>query len=136
MFEQDISETKHHSQAKVSKMGFRDIFRKNKGPQQALSEKHGNLQTTTSNDFANIEVAGMQRTNQGTYTTTYSITKVPQKQLQPVISSLSSDSTAVDKKYVSKHGESTWQNQPKGKAYDKREELTEEDKDMWANMAM
>lgn len=31
---------------------------------------------------------------------------------------------------------STWQGRPNGTAYDRREELTEEDEDMWARMAM
>lgn len=30
----------------------------------------------------------------------------------------------------------TWQGKPNGTAYDRREELTEEDEDMWARMAM
>lgn len=31
---------------------------------------------------------------------------------------------------------STWQGKPNGTAYDRREELTEEDEDMWARLAM
>lgn len=31
---------------------------------------------------------------------------------------------------------SAWKGQPNGTAYDKRQELTEEDEDMWARMAM
>lgn len=31
---------------------------------------------------------------------------------------------------------STWQGKPNGTTYDRREELTEEDEDMWARMAM
>lgn len=34
------------------------------------------------------------------------------------------------------HARSTWQGKPNGTAYDRREELTEEDEDMWARMAM
>lgn len=40
----------------------------------------------------------------------------------------------------STHGQdvhkSTWQGKPNGTAYDRREELTVEDEDMWARMAM
>lgn len=31
---------------------------------------------------------------------------------------------------------STWQGKPKGTSYDRREELTQEDEDMWAMLAM
>ncbi|KAL1852757.1 hypothetical protein Daus18300_012088 [Diaporthe australafricana] len=34
------------------------------------------------------------------------------------------------------HPRSTWQGKPNGTAYDRREELTEADEDMWANLAM
>lgn len=32
--------------------------------------------------------------------------------------------------------QSAWEGKPNGTAYDRREELTEEDEDMWARMAM
>lgn len=34
------------------------------------------------------------------------------------------------------HARSTWQGKPNGTAYDRREELTEEDEDMWARLSM
>lgn len=44
----------------------------------------------------------------------------------------------TEKKGVYGHDahKSTWQGKPNGTAYDKREELTEEDEDMWARLAM
>ena len=48
----------------------------------------------------------------------------------------STSRTAVDPKFVSRHGESQWQGKPNGQLYDKREELSAEDEDMWAKMAM
>jgi hypothetical protein len=34
------------------------------------------------------------------------------------------------------HATSTWKGKPNGTAYDRREELTEEDEDTWARMMM
>ncbi|KAK2615519.1 hypothetical protein N8I77_002269 [Diaporthe amygdali] len=34
------------------------------------------------------------------------------------------------------HARSTWQGKPNGTAYDRREELTEQDEDMWARLSM
>lgn len=44
----------------------------------------------------------------------------------------------VEKKgfYGHEANKSTWQGKPNGTAYDRREELTEEDEDMWARLAM
>lgn len=50
------------------------------------------------------------------------------------------DEADMEKKGGSTYGggakTSTWQGKPNGTAYDKRTELTEEDEDMWARMAM
>jgi len=88
-----------------------------------------------------MRVAGMQRSTQGTYITSYVSTQsVPasyaldRKETSPTINS--SASTAVDAAYTSHHGESQWKGKPVGQQYDKREELTPEDEDMWARLAM
>ncbi|KAK5954848.1 hypothetical protein OHC33_004574 [Knufia fluminis] len=124
---------------------FRSFFKRSKKPTQQLeheatssSKQYGHVPETTT-DIANLPVAGMQKSNQLTYITSYSSTEPSssvstQRQTSSTLSS--SASTAVDAAYVSRHGESQWRGKPIGQPYDRREELTEEDEDMWARMAM
>lgn len=123
---------------------LKNLFKRNKSapqPEQPAEAKQDARPTGTNADIANIPVTGMQRSNQGTYITSYSSMQpapassaLSQQQTSSTISS--SSSTVVDAAYTSKHGESQWKGKPNGQPYDKREELSEEDEDMWAKMAM
>lgn len=94
---------------------------------------------SASDTIGAMRVAGMQRSNQGTFVTSYTNTPViPVIHGQNTQSSSMSDSskTAVDTSFVSRHGESQWKGKPNGRPYDRREELSPEDEDMWAKMSM
>lgn len=89
-------------------------------------------------EIAAMQVAGMQRNDRGTYITAHTAVRPEAKFSTVSTTSTFSESsqTAVDQSFVSKHGESQWKGRPNGQAYDKREELSAEDKDTWARMAM
>lgn len=131
---------------------FRDLFRRCK-KQTAKYEKDSMRMTKDSAEhseyassqashpsIAGMSAAGMQRSNQGTFVTTY----IPSTQSQNVARRSSSDistvsdssKTAVEKGAIATNEKSTWKGTPNGTAYDRREELTAEDEDMWAKMAM
>lgn len=91
--------------------------------------------------IANIPVAGMQRSNQGTYITTHSSIASPyeessRRQSSDASINSGSSKTAVEEVSAQGNGQSVWKGAVNGRQYDKREELTEEDEDMWAKMAM
>lgn len=131
---------------------FRDFFRR--GKQQVVEcqevpshttpktnakhfEHNPTLPSTT--DIASLPVAGMQRSNHGTYMTTYNSTRAPlpsSRDSSDTSTVSDSSRTAVDNTFISQNGDSVWKGKPTGKPYDKREELTEEDEDMWAKLAM
>ncbi|PSR90309.1 hypothetical protein BD289DRAFT_221703 [Coniella lustricola] len=107
--------------------------------------------------IAQIPVAGMQRTA-GTgpatnFVTTYAPVQArgpgataatpPAHQPGADNATYSTDATLVtdsgdreDKDGLGKNTASAWKGKPNGTAYDSRQELTEEDEDMWARMAM
>lgn len=113
--------------------------------------------------IAQIPVAGMRRTTApgaggtSSFVTTYQTIQNPaqppvspaatsdgsQPKTMPSQSTISSTNTTVvgTVEYYAHDEEklaanSTWQGKPKGTPYDRREELTQEDQDMWARMAM
>ena len=125
---------------------FRAFFSrtsKHASPQQHTDdEKVVTSQSDPAKDcgvnIANLSVAGMQRSNQANYVLSHTparVAPVSTKESNSTATTASSH-TAVEDGFVSKHGESHWQGKPKGKIYDKREELSESDEDMWAKMAM
>jgi hypothetical protein len=93
----------------------------------------------SSSDIASIRAAGMQRSNQGTYITTHGPARHGEfSRRHSFDSSIVSDSskTAVEKNAVPVNNTSVWKGAANGRQYDKREELSPEDEDMWAKMAM
>lgn len=97
-----------------------------------------NISQGSDVDIASLPAAGMQRSSQAPYVLSHVANGA-----SPSITNASTSSdatasslTAVNKNFVSKNGESHWQGKPKGKAYDKREELSAEDEEMWAKMSM
>lgn len=131
---------------------FRDLFKRAKKQtvqreepwtsESKLSVKYSEnaISPATGLNIVAVPVAGMQRSNQGTYMTTYTNTTLSQSISRNSCSdtSTTSDSskTAVEVESISANGPSIWKGAPNGTAYDKREELTPEDEDMWANLAM
>lgn len=120
---------------------FTDLFRRSAKQQKSQSPSlaYKSYENDSGRDIAAMQVAGMQRNNQSTYITTYTATQPePTLTAQSTTSTIDSNSsrTAVDPAFVSKHGESHWKGKPNGQHYDKREELSAEDEDAWARMAM
>lgn len=122
---------------------FADLFRRKARQQKvvhsASQPKENGQKDVIMPNFATRPVAGMQRNSQGGYIATYTAVQ-PQSRLMPQSSDSSTDTdssrTAVDNLLISKHGEGPWKGKPIGQMYDRREELTAEDEDMWAKMAM
>lgn len=124
------------------KMGrFRAFFSKSNKQTQSQSDTKDEKVSGPGEcgiDVASLPVAGMQRSNQANYILSHTparATTVTTNESSSTATTASSH-TAVEDGFVSKHGESQWQGKPQGKAYDKREELSEADEDMWAKMAM
>lgn len=130
---------------------FRDFFRRAK-KQPAESANHYTCTTklnkqhieydsssASSSDIASLPVAGMQRSNQGTYILTHTAARnqdLSRRQSCDISVDSDSSKTAVEKIAVPVNTTSVWKSAAKGTQYDKREELTEEDEEMWAKMAM
>ena len=102
---------------------FRDLFRRSPKsfttiPNSQTDQMKGeDINTNDGAVIAAMPVAGMQRSNQGTYITSYTSTHsgAPLSQQETSSSTMSSTSrTAVDPKFVSRHGESQWQGKPNG----------------------
>ena len=99
-----------------------------------------------ADEIAQIQVAGMRRTAGGGYVHAYAnrtagpdpdaITSRPYD--QTTVSSYGTNGKAwgEDKYEKQPRADSAWRGKPIGKQYDRREELTEEDEDMWARIAM
>lgn len=131
---------------------FKDLFRRTK----KRTPEHGQTWTCSTKSIADhiehsitpathiniavIPAAGMQRSNQCTYITSYTSTTLSQDTSRSSTSnhSTTSDSskTAVETNSSIGNGQSVWKGAPNGTTYDKREELTPEDEDMWANLSM
>lgn len=116
--------------------------------------------------IAQMPVAGMRRTTapgagaSSSFVTTYQTVQNPRQHPAPPIGSARTDANNLPKTMPSQStlssndttmigtaehcahddkklpANSTWQGKPKGTPYDRREELTEEDQDAWARMAM
>lgn len=132
----------------INMVHFRSLFRRSK-KQTAENESSSGLVSKTSTShhehastpaIAGLPAAGMQRSNQATYITTYTCPAPVQAASTRPTSDVSfisdSSKTAVDDGPVPTTGQSVWKGAANGTTYDKREELTPEDEDMWANLAM
>lgn len=135
-----------HSISRLYNMGiFRALFRRSSkhAPTRKESDdaKVLTAQPVTSHgcgvDIAALPVAGMQRTAQAPFILSHTANTMrrPSPDTSSASNATASSVTAVDTAFVSQRGESHWQGKPQGKSYDKREELSADDEDMWANMA-
>lgn len=84
-----------------------------KGPGSHASRKDNSSRTRETDRLANVETGTAEDTLIG--------------------SPIDTEKKGV---YGSEATKGTWQGKPNGTAYDRREELTEEDEDMWARLAM
>lgn len=124
--------------ASAAMVHFKDLFRRSK---RRNAERQEQVTSPASSlNVAAMPVAGMQRTNQGTYTTTFTSTTLSggtsRSSCSDTSTTIDSSKTAVETNPVPSYGQSVWKGTPIGTTYDNREELTPEDEDMWANMAM
>lgn len=121
---------------------FRDFFRRvKKHPADKakystctikVSKQHVDYDSSldSSSDSSSVPAAYMQISKQGTYFITHT------RQSHDTSIDSGSSKTAVEENAIPTNTTSVWKSAAKGTQYDKREELTEEDEEMWARLAM
>lgn len=118
---------------------------------QSVFSHHQQQHQQRADEIAQIQVAGMRRTAGSGYVPAYA-NRTAGPDPDAVSSSRPYDQMTVSsyggtngmawgsedkyEKHQQPQADSAWRGKPIGKQYDRREELTEEDEDMWARMAM
>lgn len=103
--------------------------------EQKLSAVH--QPTLATQDISDIKVAGLQRIPNGTFVTTYVPSKISTEERKMLeTDSFSGKATLVSSSVTTSNTQSHWKTAAVGRQYDSREELSPEDEDMWANLAM
>lgn len=114
--------------------------------ESAFHQQQQHQHQQRADEIAQIQVAGMRRTAGSGYVPAYAhrttgpdpdaVSSRPYDQTTVSSYGINGKAWGEDKYEKQPQTDSAWRGKPVGKQYDRREELTEEDEDMWARMAM